>query len=192
MPFWMRTSRTMLILKAIPVAYKIITTITVLGSIIAFLFLGLYLPRKQKIYHKQQELLALRQHHKQFNDVAGRYEKIVSENSKLVEQFNQKTTQRRFLQQIIGSILDDMRQCGISCRSIQPQSKELKDGYQRHILSIHGKGMFSQILAFLELIQVSDQILAFKSFTIDKGKGLILKFGCLIEVMSIKEVISNG
>lgn len=158
------------------------------SSIIIFFLWGFYLPTYYIIQNKQQELAQLQAQQKQFMHVATGYEKATTKKTMLVNQFNQLTLHKRLLQQIIGSILDDMRSSGVSCRGIEPHSQQPKGFYEKHNLSICGKGDFKQILTFLHTLALSNQVLKFKSLSLDKSKHQLLNFQCVIQVMSVKEM----
>lgn len=188
MPFWLHTSKAMLMLGRFSLRQKLIACIVLIAFALFIGWYGFCVPLRYKHQRIKHNLEALQQQEVLFHQKAHHAHQVTQLHARFGEQIKELIAKSYTPQKTMAHLLELMQKHKISCRGIKPQAVAPKNFYEKHYVSVGGRGTFGNILAFLRDMQDCNVATKCKTLSIRKDSYRDLKFTLLVRVISVKDV----
>ncbi len=185
MPFWLHEPLLMLTIKGTPIRTRLITSMAIMVTFTLLWIIFFFIPQQKQLTCQKNEYELLSKQRVAFVSVVEHSDAITKQHQELVAIFDSLQQSSGSIQKTMSVLLQLMQCHEISCRGIEERGSKATAFYEKHYISMTGRGSFKQIIDFLHDVEVMRCPIKFKTLTMNKGKKL-LKFQSLVRVINMQ------
>ena len=188
MPFWRRESKVVMSLRSISTINKQVTFLTIILSCLGYWGIFFYGPELAIRLKKSREFAVLHKKDCAIKAKIAQKQALIEKRERLAQQISQYSLSVGSYQQTVGKLIQVMRLRGMSCRELKPLYVKRQQYYEKHFVVLSCKGVFHEVLSFLQEVEDPRYPVTIKHMHLRKGRESILFLDAVVRVVSFKDI----